>query len=70
MTTVQNDFQTRAGEIENYFRFVKRMAEGDLRLSTPDPAIAPLSQNDYDSLLKTLKANGFILPQFGSNGLS
>ena len=61
MTTVQQDFQTRAGEIENYFRFVEQLAEGNFRLTASDLSTAPLSQGDYDSLLKTLKANGFIL---------
>ena len=61
MTSVQLDFQTRAGEIENYFRFVERLAEGEFRLTTSDSTTLPLSQDDYDSLLKTLKANGFIL---------
>ena len=61
MTTVQQDFQTRAGEIENYFRFVQRLADGEILLTPSDAAVAPLSQDDSDSLLKTLKANGFIL---------
>ena len=61
MTTVQQDFQTRAGEIENYFRFVKRLAEGDILLMTSAVPTSALNQDDYDSLLKTLKANGFIL---------
>jgi len=61
MTTVQQDFQTRAGEIENYFRFVERLAEGDIRLMASAESTPPLNQDDYDSLLKTLKANGFIL---------
>jgi len=61
MTTVQQDFQTRAGEIENYFRFVERLAEGDIRLMASAAPTPPLNQDDYDSLLKTLKANGFIL---------
>ncbi|MFA6543205.1 MAG: MAE_28990/MAE_18760 family HEPN-like nuclease [Limisphaerales bacterium] len=61
MTTVQQDFQTRAGEIENYFRFVEQLAEGNLRLTASAPSTASLSPDDYDSLLKTLKANGFIL---------
>jgi hypothetical protein len=61
MTTVQQDFHTRAGEIENYFRFVERLVEGQLQLTTSDPAAVPLNHADYDSLLKTLKANGFIL---------
>lgn len=61
MTTVQQDFQTRAGEIENYFRFVERLAEGDIRLVGADLSPTPLNPQDYDSLLKTLKANGFIL---------
>lgn len=57
MTTVHQDFQTRAGEIEIYFRFVEQLVEGDLSLS----GTVPLDQQSYDSLLKTLKANGFIL---------
>lgn len=61
MTTVQQDFQTRAGEIENYFRFVEQLAEGNLRLTASEPSAASLSEDDHDSLLKTLKANGFIL---------
>ena len=61
MTTVQQDFQTRAGEIENYFRFVEQLAEGNFQLTTSEPSTAAMSQGDYDSLLKTLKANGFIL---------
>ncbi len=61
MTTVQQDFQTRAEEIENYFRFVERLAEGDIRLAGMDSSANPLNQQDHDSLLKTLKANGFIL---------
>lgn len=61
MTTVQQDFQTRAGEIENYFRFVEQLAEGGIRLVGADSSPAPLNPQDYDLLLKTLKANGFIL---------
>lgn len=61
MTTVQQDFQTRAGEIENYFRFVQRLAKGEIRLMASDAKVPSLSQDDSDSLLKTLKANGFIL---------
>lgn len=61
MTTVQQDFQTRAGEIENYFRFVKQLAEGSLQLTASGPGTTLPTQEEYDSLLKTLKANGFIL---------
>lgn len=61
MTTVEQDFQTRAGEIETYFRFVEQLAEGNLRLTASPPSAESLSQSDSDTLLKTLKANGFIL---------
>ena len=61
MTTVQHDFRTRSGEIENYFQFVERLAAGDIRLTGADLSDSPLNHQDYDSLLKTLKANGFIL---------
>lgn len=61
MNTVQEDFQTRAGEIDNYFRFVERLAEGELVLAPASSAELPLSQSEHDTLLKTLKANGFIL---------
>ena len=61
MTTVQQDFQTRAGEIENYFRFVQLLADGEILLTPSDATVPPLNRDDSDSLLKTLKANGFIL---------
>jgi hypothetical protein len=61
MTIVQHDFQTRASEIENYFQFVEQLADGRFQLVATDGTSPSLGADAYDSLLKTLKANGFIL---------
>lgn len=61
MIIVQQDFQTRAAEIENYFRFVEHLAEGQFCFTARSGLPSRPADYDHDSLLKTLKANGFIL---------
>ena len=61
MNTVQQDFQTRAAEIENYFRFVKSLDDGTADLHAAGGTSPAMNQEDFESLVKTLKANGFIL---------
>jgi hypothetical protein len=57
MIKVKQDFNGRADEIKNYFVFVKRLEEKDITLTST----TPLTSDQHESLLKTLKANGFIL---------
>ena len=61
MILVQQDFQTRAAEIENYFKFVEALIEGKTVLKAHDGVSPAMSVVEFDSLVKTLKANGFIL---------
>lgn len=61
MTTVQEDFRTRSAEIENYFKFVVSLANKDIELKSNGQADSAMTGDDCDILLKTLKANGFIL---------
>lgn len=61
MILVQQDFQTRAAEIENYFKFVEALVEGTTVLHAAEGMLPAMSQDEFESLVKTLKANGFIL---------
>lgn len=61
MNTVQQDFQTRSAEIENYFKFVEALVEGTSVLHAAGGVTPAMTQEEFESLVKTLKANGFIL---------
>ena len=61
MNTVQQDFQTRSAEIENYFRFIEALTDGTAALNAAGGTSPAMTQENFESLVKTLKANGFIL---------
>ena len=62
MISVRDDFDERVTEIENYFRFVQNLVEERFEIlpNTARGGIA-LTLNEEDLLIKTLKANCFLL---------
>src|SRR5437016_774035 len=61
MNSVFTDFQTRAREVEGYFRFVLRLAAEDVQLrhrANDDPVYTAA---EHEELLKTLKAACYLL---------
>lgn len=61
MNTVFTDFQTRAQEVEGYFRFVLRLANEDVALRKRDNNDPAFSTQEHEELLKTLKAACYLL---------
>lgn len=61
MNTVLTDFQTRAAEVENYFRFVRNLAEGTVELHNSPTGKTALPPSNQEELLKTLKASCYLL---------
>ena len=61
MNAVFTDFQTRAREVEGYFRFVRRLANEDLSLRKARDNEAAFSAQEHEELLKTLKAACYLL---------
>lgn len=56
MNSVFTDFQTRANEVEGYFRFVLRLAGDELSLLRTHDNEAAFSTQEHEELLRTLKA--------------
>jgi hypothetical protein len=61
MILVQKDFKTRSAEIENYFKFVQSLSSGTSVFCNAGTTTPGMTQEESESLVKTLKANGFIL---------
>jgi hypothetical protein len=58
---VRADFRTRSIEVENYFRFVRGLAEGTVELrSLPNQDVTSILPGQ-EELLKTLKASCYLL---------
>ena len=61
MNSVFVDFQTRAKEVEGYFRFVIRLADADVSLRTAKDNEVAFSTHEHEELLKTFKATCYLL---------
>lgn len=61
MNSVFIDFQTRAREVEGYFRFVLRLAGEEVSLRKVQDNEAAFSTEEHEELLKTLKAACYLL---------
>ena len=61
MLAVQTDFSTRAEEVNRYFQFLREFDEARVVFKTPASSPLLMSPADQSALLKTLKANGFLL---------
>lgn len=61
MITVRTDFQTRAEEVNLYFRFLQGFDEHRLVVRDGTSAKVDMTSRDQTALFKTLKANGFLL---------
>ena len=61
MNAVFNDFQTRAREVDGYFRFVRRLAAEEVALRKAHDDEAAFSIEEHEELLKTLKAACYLL---------
>jgi len=61
MNAVFIDFQTRASEVEGYFRFVRRLADEEVSLRKAHEDKAAFSIEEHEELLKTLKAACYLL---------
>lgn len=61
MNSVFVDFQTRAKEVEGYFRFVLRLAGDEVSLRKLRNDEAAFSTQEHEELLKTFKATCYLL---------
>jgi len=61
MNSVFVDFQTRAAEVEGYFKFVLRLAESEVALQSTQSGNAAFSAHEHEELLKTFKATCYLL---------
>ena len=61
MNAVLQDFDTRVLEVEAYFRFVEALEARPELLKPTGPDDELLQDFDCEALLKTLKANGFLI---------
>lgn len=61
MNAVLQDFQTRVSEVEAYFKFVEALDTRAALLKSAATGDDFLPDPEADALLKTLKANGFII---------
>jgi MAE_28990/MAE_18760-like HEPN len=61
MNSVLLDFDTRAIEVDNYFKFIEELLEDKTKLAVIEPAGTYKIQSLDPELAKTLKANGFLL---------
>lgn len=61
MINVQADFQTRAEEVERYFRFLRAFDDKQVSFTPPAGGPPPFTATEQSALFKTLKANGFLL---------
>lgn len=60
MNSVMLDFQTRAKEVEGYFRFVLRLAKQEVAFHSGD-GTGSYSGHEHEELLKTFKATCYLL---------
>ncbi|MGL5060271.1 MAG: MAE_28990/MAE_18760 family HEPN-like nuclease [Microcoleus sp.] len=61
MNTVLSDFDRRAKEVDDYFKFIEELLEDRTKLVATEPAGTYKIQSLDPELAKTLKANGFLL---------
>lgn len=61
MITVFTDFQTRALEVEGYFKFVLRLAKAELAVQDAANGAVAFSREEHEELLKTFKATCYLL---------
>lgn len=61
MISVQADFESRSGEIDCYFRFLRAFDERRVEFLHVETEIPALDSSETEALFKTLKANGFLL---------
>ena len=61
MISVLRDFQTRVLEVEAYFQFVEALDSKQALVKSAASGSNFMPDAEFDSLLKTLKANGFII---------
>lgn len=61
MICVQQDFQERVDEIENYFSFIEHVDEGIIRLIKRDDSTDAYSSNKQGDIVRTFKASAFLL---------
>ena len=61
MISVFTDFQTRAAEVEGYFKFVLRLARAELAVQNATNGSAAFSNHEHEELLKTFKATCYLL---------
>lgn len=61
MISVFTDFQTRAAEVEGYFKFVLRLAKAELAVQNAASGSAAFSNDEHEELLKTFKATCYLL---------
>ena len=61
MIAVQTDFTTRADEVTRYFQFLRDFDEERVKFVSSPDGHTSMSSTDQVALIKTLKANGFLL---------